>query len=110
MSIIIYTGNDNHLFYWKYFSNLYSKLKVMQQVISKESVRYNHGFLTNQPFAANSANRFFSWCGTQENSRFKWLSIALIAGMATILIVTLFVIVHLANNSFNLWVTACAIN
>ena len=82
----------------------------MQHVISREGIRFNDDAHTTRPLSANLASRFFTWCGAQENSRFKWLAVALIASMATILFVTLFVIVHLANYSFNLWVTACAIN
>ena len=82
----------------------------MQHVISRENFQFNHGLHTTRPLASNLVNRFFTWCDTQENSRFTWLAIALVAGMATILPLTLFVIVLFANNSFNLWITACVIN
>ena len=82
----------------------------MQHVISRENFQFNHGLHTTRPLAANLVNRFFTWCGSQENSRFTWLALALVAGIATILPLTLFAIVQFAGNSFNLWATACVIN
>lgn len=82
----------------------------MQQAISTGNIQVNHGVHLSRHSIAIVVKRFFVWCDTQETDRFKWLAMAFVAGIGTILPLTLFAIVFFGNNNFNLWVVACAVN
>ena len=72
---------------------------IGQELIAKESVARE-----------NVIKRFTSWINSQEENRFLWLGVALMAGIGAILPLTLLAIVFFANNSFTLWVITLAIN
>jgi len=54
--------------------------------------------------------KFIDWCNQQEEKRFLWLAISLFGHIGMVLPVTLLAILFLANNNFNLWIIACAVN
>ncbi len=58
----------------------------------------------------NLFSRFFSWCETQEESRFLWLVLTYLGQIGLALPATLAAIVFLGGNNFNLWIFACVIN
>lgn len=83
----------------------------MQHVISNEKIHlaglnsYVPGYVRPALIA-----KFMVWCDTQEKNSFLWLGIALVAGIGTVLPVTLFAITFIGDNDLALWITACAVN
>ena len=52
---------------------------------------------------------YFSWVKRQDEKKFLWLAIAIVASIGMVLPITLFSIVNSGNN-FNLWIIACTVN
>lgn len=59
---------------------------------------------------AGLITNFFTWCNRQDKNRFLWLGIALLAGIGTVVPLTLFAIMIGANSNFTLWVITCIVN
>ena len=58
----------------------------------------------------NAFSRFITWCEGQESSRMMWLVVNFLVQIGAALPCTLAAILFWGNNSFPLWVFACAIN
>lgn len=84
----------------------------MQQFISTQKIHLtrNDSYATGTSVITGLISKFIAWCNMQERNQFLWLAITLVAGIGTILPLTLFAIVIGAHNSFALWITACIIN
>ena len=55
-------------------------------------------------------SKFIAWCNLQQKNWFLWLGIALMAGIGTVLPLTLFAVICGADNNFTLWIIVCVIN
>jgi hypothetical protein len=83
----------------------------MQQVISTQEFHViDHRSYPAGTLVTGFIRKFFAWCSLQEKNWFLWLGIALMAGIGTVLPLTLFAIVCGADNNFTLWVIVCVIN
>ena len=87
----------------------------MQQALSRDinitAQDYSSSFAERATVKGEGiVKRFFAWCDTQEQYRMFWIGVALMAGIGTVLPLTLAAIVFLANNNFTLWIIACAVN
>lgn len=85
----------------------------MQHAISPAEVK-NYVAATQSTAAVrnkvNIVSRFMNWCKNQESSRMLWLVLTFLGQIGLAVPCTLAAILFWSDNSFPLWVFACAIN
>ena len=84
----------------------------MQQVISTQDVHLSNrnAYETSSYLTTGMIHKFINWCDMQETNRFLWLGVALMAGIGTVLPLTLSAIVFIGGNSLLLWIMALVFN
>lgn len=85
----------------------------MQHAISTAEVRdfvAARQHTTTREAKANVFSRFINWCASQESSRILWLVMTFLLQIGMAVPCTLTAILLWGNNSFPLWIFACAVN
>lgn len=83
----------------------------MQQTISTPKLHLTlNGSYAGTSSVTGLLTKFIAWCNAQEKNWFLWMSISFVAGIGTVLPLTLATIVFAGDNNFILWVIASIAN